>query len=261
MSSVEGPINRNGSANHDMASMKDTLFLDPGRRTGSFDFDEAVAEVFDDMLERSVPFYLEIQSMIADLVDRLAPDRGLIYDLGCSTGTTLALIDGRLRERRFELVGVDSSPSMLVRADEHLRKLAVRNYHLHEHDLNVPFPMQRADAVIMNLVLQFIRPENRGRLVGHVNKCLSDKGCLLLVEKVAVEDETTEQVFTECYHAFKKRNLYSDMEIARKREALENTLIPYTVEQNIELLSDCGFERVEIFFKWFNFCGFVATKG
>lgn len=240
--------------------MKDTLFLDPGRR-GAFAFDEAVADVFDDMLKRSVPFYFEVQNMIADLSAAFIRDGGLIYDLGCSTGTTMALLAQRLSDKNPALIGLDNSPPMLERADKNLQKLGVDNYELREADLNRPGDFQTADVIVMNLVLQFIRPDNRAELIGRLYEALAEGGCLILVEKVRCSEPGFDELFVDAYHEFKKRNLYSDEEIARKREALENTLIAKTAEENKHLLIDSGFKKVETFFRWFNFCGFVAEKG
>ena len=58
----------------------------------------------------------------------------------------------------------------------------------------------------------------------------------------------------------KRRHHYSEMEIAQKREALENVLIPYKLSENITILRDAGFEHCEVFFKWYNFAGLIAKK-
>lgn len=241
--------------------MKDTLFLDPGRRAGSFAFDEAVASVFDDMLQRSVPFYFEIQNMIADLAAAFVTDNGVIHDLGCSTGTTMALLAKRLTEKNPLLIGIDNSPPMLEHADKSLRKLGIGNYELHERDLNSPGEFRETDFVVMNLTLQFVKPENRQTLLTGLHAALADNGCLVLVEKVGCTEPGFNRLFVDAYHEFKKRNLYTDGEIARKREALENILIAKTAEENKQLLIESGFKKVETFFRWFNFCGLVAKKG
>lgn len=240
--------------------MKDKLFLDPGKRLADFAFDEEVAGVFGDMLERSIPFYFEIQNMIVDLAGEFAGKGAAIYDLGCSTGTTLALLAERLRDRGVRLFGIENSLPMLKKAGENLDALNVKNYRLEQQDLNDGVKLENAAAVILNLVLQFVRPLNRDRLIRDVFGGLRDDGCLILVEKVTSTDPRLNRKFIDCYHEFKKRHLYTDMEIARKREALENILIPYRMEENIELLRRNGFRTVETFFRWFNFCGLIALK-
>lgn len=229
--------------------MKDTLFQNPTNRPFSFDAD--VTHVFDDMIERSVPFYNEIQNQIQELTHRFAQPHTTIYDLGCSTGTTLT----KLKQDTLTLVGIDSSESMLEKAK---KKYPEATYIL--HDLNTPPPLQNASVIIMNLCLQFIRPENRPTLLNHIYKHLLPGGLFILIEKVTPDNIENSVLFETLYHAFKKRNSYSDNEIQHKKKALENVLIPLTPEQNKALLKQSGFTRVDTFFQWYSFIGLLALK-
>jgi len=227
---------------------------------GEFNFGRATAEVFDDMLQRSVPLYPELQRMTGELANEFAMDDTMIYDLGCSTGTTLVILDSAV-EKDVTLVGVDNSQAMLERARENLSGYESNHSCLFQlQDLDKPLNIENASVVILNLTLQFIRPLQRERLVKNIYNGLHKNGCLILVEKVLGNDTLFNREFIKFYYALKKRNGYSDMEIARKRETLENILIPYRVNENIELLENSGFEHTDIFFKWYNFCGFLAVK-
>src|SRR4029079_17145356 len=117
-----------------------------------------------------------------------------------------------------------------------------------------------ASVVLLVLTLQFVRPLYRERLIRSIYDGLNDKGCLILVEKVLGESSTFNRLFIKHYYEMKKRNGYSELEIAQKREALENVLIPYRLEENKELLRGQGFRDVDVFFKWYNFCGMLAMK-
>jgi tRNA (cmo5U34)-methyltransferase len=110
------------------------------------------------------------------------------------------------------------------------------------------------------LTLQFIRPLRRTRLITDIYNGLLPQGCLLVVEKVLGEDSLFNRLFIKYYYDLKRRNGYSETEIAQKREALENVLIPYKLFENRELLLETGFRSVDVFFKWYNFCGIVAVK-
>jgi len=112
----------------------------------------------------------------------------------------------------------------------------------------------------MSLTLQFVRPLQRERLIGAIFEGLNPQGCLILVEKVLAEETLTNRLFIKHYYELKRRNGYSEIEIAQKREALENVLIPYRLRENEELLRGAAFRQVDIFFKWYNFCGLLATK-
>ena len=114
--------------------------------------------------------------------------------------------------------------------------------------------------VLLILALQFVRPFNRERLIRGICDGLEENGCLLLVEKVLGEHSTFNRLFIKHYYEMKRRNGYTELEIAQKREALENVLIPYRLKENRELLHGQGFRYVDVFFKWYNFCGMLAVK-
>ena len=239
----------------------DRLFADP-RRTQDFAFGAETAAVFDDMLDRSVPFYAEIQAMVAELASDFAQDGTALYDLGCSTCTSFLHVAKALPPgRQLRFVGIDSSPEMLALAERKLQKAAFPHpYELRRGDLDGPVDLGGASVALLVLTLQFVRPLHRERLVRAIYEGLVEGGCLLLVEKVLGESSTCNRLFIEHYYAMKRRNGYSDMEIAQKREALENVLVPYRLEENKELLRRVGFREVDVFFKWYNFCGVVAQK-
>lgn len=238
----------------------DTLYEKPIRRAVDFVFDESVAAVFDDMIARSVPGYLEIQKMIGELAKSFYVEGTYIYDLGCSTGTTLLSVYQTIG-KMGRYVGIDYSEPMLKRAKE---RLIAHNfgafYDLRKADLNQEISIHDATVVILNLTLQFVRPLYRDRIISTVHKGLRDGGCLILVEKVLGNDSLINRLFIEYYHKFKHDNGYSDLEISQKREMLENVLIPYKLEENFELLQRNGFCVPDVFFKWYNFSGIVARK-
>lgn len=239
---------------------QDELFRRPRTLIDDFDFGPETVEVFDDMLARSIPFYSELQRMIAELAADFAQGGTTVYDLGCSTGTTLATLDRALPDE-VHLVGVDSSPDMLNRARVKLQPAtAHRPVELLCLDLESGVPVRDASLVVMILTLQFIRPLRREAVIADIAKGLVERGALILVEKVLGGNSTVNRLFIEHYYDFKRRNGYSDMEIAQKREALENVLVPYHDAENRELLLRNGFRYCEPFFRWYNFCGILAIK-
>jgi tRNA (cmo5U34)-methyltransferase len=239
---------------------RDELFAGTRARVGDFAFDSSTAEVFDDMVSRSVPFYGELQRMVGELAAEFAVENTNLYDLGCSTGTTLLELD-RLIDPSVRFVGVDNSPDMLEKAQaKFARRRPKRQYELRLADLHQEVAIENASVVILVLTLQFVRPLYRSRVVEAVARGLNNQGCLLVVEKLTSSDTTLNRLFIERYYAFKRRNSYSELEIAQKREALENVLIPYRMEENRELMLANGFRAFEEFFRWYNFAAFVAIK-
>ncbi len=239
---------------------KDEIFKENMEAIADFNFGKKVATVFDDMLDRSVPSYGEIQRMIVEMAADFAVEGTNIYDLGCSTGTTLINL-GQHIPVKVNFVGIDSSEDMLARCKQKLAEYHFsREYKLICADLNQGINIGNASVVAMVLTLQFIRPLNRDKLIGSILRGLNENGCLILVEKVLGEDSLFNRLFIKYYYDFKKRNGYSELEIAQKREALENVLIPYKLLENRELLIKEGFRYCDVFFKWYNFCGMVAVK-
>ena len=240
--------------------MKDEVFKDPQDAVADFTFGEKVASVFDDMLHRSVPFYDEVQRMIGELASDFAAEGTTIYDLGCSTGTTLLNLDAKVGPR-VKFVGIDNSEEMLNRCRKKLAEHPLkRELELICADLNHGVHIENASMVLMVLTLQFVRPLYRDKLVASILQGLNENGCLILVEKVLGEDSLFNRLFIKYYYDLKKRHGYSDLEISQKREALENVLIPYKLLENREMLLHTGFRYCDTFFKWYNFCGLIAVK-
>lgn len=242
------------------STRKDRLFAEQDQAISDFDFGESTAEVFDDMLDRSVPQYGELQRMIGELAGEFATPGSQVYDLGCSTGITLASLD-RTVDEQATLVGTDYSEAMLDKARNNLKKQHEAGRVKFElGDLNDGVTIRNASVVVLNLTLQFVRPLNRENLLGSIVEGLNPGGALILVEKVLGNDAFLNRLWIKLYYDMKRRNGYTETEIARKREALENVLIPYRVDENIKILRRNGLDDVDIFFKWYNFAGFLGVK-
>jgi len=239
---------------------KDEVFRGAIEKPSDFKFGENVARVFDDMVNRSVPFYGEIQRMMAELSADHAKEGSDVYDLGCSTGTTMVGMDTMVNPS-IRFVGVDDSQEMLDKCKSKLLELGFsRDYELRCNDLNQGVKITNASVVVLCLTLQFVRPMYREKLLENIHKGLNAGGALILVEKILAEDSRFNRDFISYYYNYKRRNNYSELEISQKREALENVLIPYKLSENITLLRDKGFDHCEVFFKWYNFAGIIAIK-
>ncbi len=236
----------------------DQIFEQRSIGTGQFTFDGQVADVFDDMISRSIPLYDDVQRVIPRLAELIDHDPIRVVDLGCSTGTSLIHLARSLPNRNLELLGVDNSQPML---DKCLEKLAANELSdrvsLTCCDIQ-SFEFPRASVVLMNYTLQFINLNQRLPLLRRIREAIQPGGLLLVSEKVCHQQPDIDESLVGLYFDFKRRNGYSQLEIARKRDALENVLIPCSVLENMELLQEAGFRRVELLLKWFNFATFVA---
>ncbi|WP_310600185.1 carboxy-S-adenosyl-L-methionine synthase CmoA [Desulfobulbus sp.] len=237
----------------------DTLYT-AGTVAEDFAFNDRVAEVFDDMLNRSVPYYRTVIDGMAQLVACHLSADATVCDLGCSTGTTLIELARRLPELQLRYVGIDNAPAMLAKAR---RKSAMFSksevLRFVEADITT-CPLPRAEAIVCNYTLQFLRPLTRQPFVRRIYEALPAGGVLFLGEKTISHSGRLNRDFIDIYHAFKKQQGYSELEIAAKREALENVLIPFSLEENVALLRQAGFAEIEPFFRWFNFTAIVALK-
>jgi tRNA (cmo5U34)-methyltransferase len=239
---------------------KDEVFRDEIEKVSDFKFGANVAKVFDDMVNRSVPFYGEIQRMMAELAADHAREETFVYDLGCSTGTTMIGMNTMV-DQDIKFIGIDDSQEMLNKCKSKLMEIGFsRPYELRCADLGQGIKIENASVVVLCLTLQFVRPIYRERLLKDIYDGLNPGGVLILVEKILAEENNFNRDFINYYYNYKRRNNYSELEISQKREALENVLVPYKLSENITLLRDQGFAHCEVFFKWYNFAGLVAVK-
>jgi tRNA (cmo5U34)-methyltransferase len=228
---------------------------------GLFSFDRNVAIAFDDMVARSIPFYHEIHRLILDLSRYLVKNEAVIYDLGCSTGETILILDQYLKKNRIKahFIGIDNSLPMLAMAHKKLVAGKVRSFELIHADLT-KYKMKRCDLVIMNYTLQFIPLRKRQKLLKEISQALRKGGGLVMSEKIASESTATHNLLNELYYDFKRRNGYSELEIANKREALEKVLVPVTAEKQLRLMRSSGFKKSEMIFRWYNFSSYLGLK-
>lgn len=222
-----------------------------------FEFDAKVAGVFDDMLERSIPYYKEVLTLTSDFVLSYAKEDSNILDLGTSTGAMLGEIASKAKIP-LNLYGIDSSFAMIDRAKTKLSAYGVNAKLICGDILKEKFP--KSACVISNYTLQFIRPLERESLVKKIYDCLERDGIFIFSEKIICENKTLDFKMIEYYLQKKRKNGYSDFEIAKKREALENVLIPYTQEENKKMLKNAGFSHIQMLFCWVNFATFIAIK-
>ncbi len=236
--------------------MKDRVFAKEIDK--KFEFDESVASVFDDMLSRSVPFYKQVQELIIDLINLNAKDGNKVIDLGCSTAKFLLELNSKSKAK-LELIGIDNSKPMLEQAQKKCIAYGAVNIKLDFADIK-EYPLDSLDFIVANYTLQFIRPINRPKIVEKIYKGLNSGGLFIFSEKVVFEDKKLDKQIIELYYNYKKEQGYSEYEIAKKREALENVLIPFTIKENILMCKDAGFKEVHTIFQWGNFVTFVGVK-
>ena len=226
---------------------------------GDFVFDERVVEVFPDMIARSVPGYASIIAMTVELAEHYATPRSNIYDLGCSLGAATLPMSERV-PRDCVIYAVDSSAAMIKELEaKQAQKSDACSVKVAHADV-LYTPMHTASFIVMNFTLQFIAPEARTALLNRIHAALLPGGALVLSEKICFEKPQQQELFTTLHHAFKRANGYSDLEIAQKRTALENTLLPETLDLHLSRLEEAGFRTPSAWFQCLNFASIIAVK-
>jgi len=241
-------------------SLQDVLYAQSKNKIDHFVFDESVANVFNDMIQRSVPGYGAIINMIGVLAGIYVQDNSVCYDLGCSLGASTLAMRDRIDKLNCKIIAVDNSQAMIDKCRQNITdepcEVPVEVICKDIRDVAV----QNASMVVLNFTLQFLRPEQRDAIIGEIYRGIRQDGILVISEKIVFENEEEQKCQTQLYHNFKRLNGYSELEIAQKRSALENVLIPDTLSQHKRRLECVGFKQCHVWFQCFNFVSIVAVK-
>lgn len=230
------------------------------RNPEDFRFDASVARVFPDMIRRSVPGYTTIIPMIEVITEQYVQAGSNCYDLGCSLGaSTLAMRHG-IPFADCTLTGVDNSDAMIERCEHYIA--------LDDHPLPVQLrcedilatPLENTSVTTLNFTLQFVPPGERARLLARIADATRPGGALILSEKIRFESPQEQDIQTRLHHEFKRANGYSDLEISQKRSAIEQVLIPESLEEHRHRLLEAGFGQVIVWYQCFNFVSMLAIK-
>ena len=243
-----------------MTKKSDNLYATKKSHLVDFVFDEAVANVFPDMIRRSVPGYENIITMTGLFAEQFVQDDSNCYDLGCSLGAATLALRHHINKNNVSIIAVDNSESMIEHCQTNITndKSDTRVELICDDIQNIA--IQNASIVILNFTLQFLAPEVRADLLTRIYNGMNKGAALVLSEKVTFTDRNVRDINIQLHEAFKRANGYSDLEISQKRSALENTLIPDTIEAHHKRLTDIGFSNVTTWFQCFNFVSILAIK-
>lgn len=244
----------------------DTLYADDLAKPPKFKFDSSVADVFADMISRSVPGYTQILNLLPifagwiESQSQAEPIR--VYDLGCSLGAGTFAIAHGFEQENNQIIAIDNSSAMIDRAKKLHRASDLgdaTSIHFEEADL-LDYQFDPCSLVLMNFTLQFIELSNRENLLSKIYAALEPGGALILSEKIKFEDEGSNRLLTEVHHLFKSSRGYSDLEISQKRDAIEDVLIPETMTAHLSRLKKIGFQTITPWIQNLQFISILAIK-
>lgn len=234
------------------------MYSEPRPIVDEFVFDESVAAIFPDMINRSVPAYATIVRMTGILCQQYMQPKTNCYDLGCSLGATTLAMEPAVSRSNGRLIAIDNSRPML----DQLHQRIDGSYPVVETVLAdiCDAEINHASFVALNFTLQFVPPDGRLGLLENIHKGMLPGGCLVLSEKIRFAQEDENRIQDEMHTLFKRANGYSELEISQKRAALENVLIRETVDQHRHRLLEAGFSKAHQWFQCFNFVSLIALN-
>lgn len=214
-----------------------------------FSFD--TIQNFDDHISKSIPNYDLMSESILRLSDYFKDESKIIYDIGCSQGRFLKYFK-RANNYTGKLVGIDMSKNLLPKND-------VDGIIFQEHDLRTPYNFTNACIVYSMFTLQFLPRESRKQLLQSIWDGLCEGGALFLCEKVYLQDGQYQDMWSSAYYDYKKES-FTEKEIFDKERSLRTLLKPNTHAENLSMLRDCSFRKIEQFYQYFQFRGVLAIK-
>lgn len=241
-------------------STSDQIYASQQGRPSDFRFDSKVAQVFADMISRSVPGYDLTLDMIGVIAKHYVTDNTRCYDLGCSLGASTLAIRHNIHTNNNHIIAIDNSAAMIAQCQKNIAQDdSLPSVELKAEDL-LTSEFSNASLVIMNFTLQFIAADERPALLRRIADGINSGGAMILSEKIKLTGSMEQELMTDLHHDFKAAMGYSKMEIAQKRQAIENVLIPDTIDTHKERLYDAGFSHVYVWFQCFTFVSLVAIK-
>lgn len=248
-----------------MSQKTDTIFSNNSTEKGEFKFDQRVAKVFADMISRSVPGYQQVLKLLPTVTRQFASNNSHYYDLGCSLGAGMLAMAQGLNKNNGTVIGIDNSSAMIEQANSHLAILPNSdNQDFPKLELICDdickTPLHPCAMALMNFTLQFIPLDQRSNLIQRIFDALKPGGALILSEKLTFAEQDIDQLLIRLHHQFKADQGYSQLEISRKRDAIENVLIPETLDVHTQRLKSAGFKTVTTWLQHFQFVSLIAVK-
>ena len=237
---------------------QDNIF-EKGNLSGlPFTFNKEVTEVFEDMINRSVPGYKTSLSLISHYAKRYYQKETNCYDLGCSLGASSWSILNNVKD--VKLIAIDNSEAMINECMDRFKKSSKYQSVMFIQEDIMDSNMRNASFIAVNYLVQFLDFTQRDKLFEKMYEALLPGGILLISEKVHYKNKYQSKRIFNAHHKFKSANGYSDLEISGKRDSLEGVLLTEYEEDHFLRASKAGFKKAEKVLSNLNFRTFVFFK-
>jgi len=150
------------------SSTKDKIYANKQDKVQDFVFDDTVADVFPDMIQRSVPGYEELNQLIPIVAKQFIQSNSTIYDLGCSLGEASISIAKSLELSNVKIIAIDNSTAMIDRLERIVEDIKLHNKITVKQEDITESEVNNACLVILNYTLQFIDRNKRQQLLSMI---------------------------------------------------------------------------------------------
>ena len=227
-------------------------------KNSSWNFKGQVPKRFSYHIKKSIPFYADMHDMVCELSDFFLKEKSVCYDLGSSTGLLLNKISERHKNKKINLIGVESIKEMIVQAKKENKKNK-KNIKYINKDIR-KLKLKKADLITSCYTIQFIDTKYRQSIINKIYKSLNWGGAFIIFEKVRASDARFQDIFNQIYLEFKLKKKFSEYEVVNKSKSLKGILEPFSEYGNIGLFKRAGFVDIIPIFQWFCFKGFLCIK-
>ena len=236
-------------------------FFGPGINSiegSSWKFNKNVSNHFDKHVRQSIPYYDGIQNYVCSLSEWFIKENSVVYDLGCSTGETAKNLFIKLPKKNFFYHGFDLSESMIKIARQRNKK-NIKKAKFSVSDIN-KIKFKKSDLFLSVLTFPFLNSISRIKIYKKIYNSLNHGGALIFIDKVRASRSTYEDIFNQIYFDFKLDNKLKHEQILNKSKSLRSSMQIFEIKQIEGFLNEAGFKKYEIFFRWYNFVGFIVIK-
>lgn len=208
-------------------------------------------ENFDEHIEKSIKGYGELVQDIQNLSEYFVEPNTNVYDVGCSSGKLVYEL--AKKHRKANIIGIEKEDNFTKSLENK------KNALFKKMDLFDVENMTNASFVTSVFTMQFIQQHKRFKAIQKVYKSMNYGAGFILCEKMLAENSKLQDILAFMYYDH-KRNNFTDTEILDKEYDLRHQMKLYTLNENIEMLRDAGFRKIEIFWKRYTFTGILAIK-
>ena len=181
--------------------------------------------------------------------------RPRILDLGAGTGLLTEKIFKKYFRGHFTLI--DISEEMLSIAKKRFKKNRNFKYILGDY-LKIDFE-ESFDIIISSLSIHHLEDKDKKILYSKVYEILNNDGIFLNADQVLAPSTENEYIY--------QKNWLEMIEVGTLKQDEKEIIIdrmkhdkPATLENNIIWLKKCGFNNVDVFYKYYNFCVLYGNK-